>query len=76
MLKGDVESAKLVAEDAIRMEKQARNLHKLSLRMGGLASKLESAYRTSQVTEQIAHSVPLIKSSLKSMENMGVSSTR
>ena len=43
--------------------------------MGGLASKLESAYRTSNVTQSIAHSVPLIKNSLKSMEKMGVLKT-
>lgn len=72
MQKGDVESAKLVAEEAIRLQKQAHNLQRLSLRMGGLSSKLESAYRTSQVSESIAKSVPMIKSSLKTMEKMGV----
>ena len=72
MQKGDVESAKLVAEEAIRLQKQAHNLQRLSLRMGGLSRKLESAYRTSQVSESIAKSVPMIKSSLKTMEKMGV----
>ena len=71
--KGDVESARMVAEEAIRQEKQALSLKHLSLRMGGLASKLESAYRTQNVTQSIAGSVPLIKGSLKKMEQMGVS---
>lgn len=63
----------MVAEEAIRQEKQALSLKHLSLRMGGLASKLESAYRTQNVTQSIAGSVPLIKGSLKKMEQMGVS---
>lgn len=46
MKKGDVESAKIYAETAIRTRKEALNVQRFSAKMGAVASKLESAYRT------------------------------
>ena len=44
--KGNVEFAKVYAENAIRIRKEGLNIQRFSAKMGAVASKLESAYRT------------------------------
>ncbi len=44
--KGDLETAKVYAENAIRAKKEAINTRKFAVKMEALASKIESAYRT------------------------------
>ena len=44
--KGDVESAKIYAENAIRIRKEGVNVQRFSAKMGAVAAKLDSAYRT------------------------------
>mmetsp|Transcript_24182 Transcript_24182/g.18415 ORF Transcript_24182/g.18415 Transcript_24182/m.18415 type:complete len:83 (-) Transcript_24182:377-625(-) len=44
--KGQMENAKIYAENVIRNRKEALNLKRFSVKMGALASKIESAYRT------------------------------
>ena len=40
--------------------------------MGAVSLKLESAYRSQQMTAQIASTVPTLKNALKQMEKSGV----
>ena len=44
--KGDMESAKIMAGEAIRYTKESVNLNRMSAKMGAVALKLDSAYRT------------------------------
>lgn len=44
--KGDMESAKIVASEAIRFRQESVNLNRLSAKMGAVGLKLDSAYRT------------------------------
>ena len=46
MNKGNMDSARIFAENVIRNKKEALNLKRFGIKMGALASKLESAYRT------------------------------
>ena len=45
MDKGDMESAKIIAGEAIRYSKEATNMHRMSGKMSAVSSKLESAVR-------------------------------
>jgi division protein CdvB (Snf7/Vps24/ESCRT-III family) len=44
--KGNIEFAKIYAENAIRTRKEAVNIQRFSAKMGAVAAKLDSAYRT------------------------------
>ena len=50
MDKGDMESAKIIASEAIRFRNESINLNRLSAKMGAVGLKLDSAYRTQQVS--------------------------
>ncbi len=41
--------------------------------MGALAAKLESAYRTQQISETIGKTVPMLNKCMKKMDTLGVS---
>ena len=43
---GDTDTAKMYAESAIRAKKEALNVRRFGVKMGALASKVESAART------------------------------
>ena len=68
-----MENAKIHAETIIRNKKEALNLRRFGVKMGALASKLESAHRTQQMSESIGKSVPLLQKAMKQMDSMGVS---
>ena len=51
--KGNMEFAKLYAENAIRLKKEGLNVQRFSAKLGAVASKLEGAYRTQQVLKII-----------------------
>ena len=70
--KGQVDIARIYAENAIRNKAETTSLLRLSVQMEGISAKLDSAYRTEQVSKEIANSVPLIQSSLAKMNSMGV----
>jgi hypothetical protein len=55
-----MDSAKVFAETVIRNRKEALNLKRFGVKMGALAAKLESAYRTQQISETISKSVPML----------------
>lgn len=50
MKKNDMESAKIIASEAIRYTKESVSLNRMSAKMGAVALKLDSAYRTQQIS--------------------------
>ena len=68
-----MDNAKIYAENVIRNRKEALNMKRFSVKMGALAAKLESAYRTQNISETIGKTVPLLKNCLKKMDQVGVS---
>lgn len=67
-----MENAKIFAENVIRNRKEALNLKRFGVKMGALAAKLESAYRTQQISETIQKTVPMLNKCLKKMDTLGV----
>lgn len=67
-----MENAKVYAENVIRNRKEAINLRRFGVKMGALASKLESAARTQEVSNTIATSVPLLQKCMEKMDAIGV----
>ena len=72
MDKGDMESAKIVAGEVIRFQKESVNLNRMSAKMGAVALKLDSAYRTQQMSAQIKSAVPSMQKALGAMNSSGV----
>jgi hypothetical protein len=70
--KNNMDSAKIFAENAIRNKKEAINLKRFGVKMGALAAKIESAYRTQQISETISKSVPMLQRCMKQMDTLGV----
>ena len=60
MQKGDMESAKVFAENAIRAKKECLNTRRFGVKMSALASKIESAARTQQMSQTMKQSVPAL----------------
>lgn len=50
MDKGDMESAKILAGEAIRYQKESVNLNRMSAKMGAVSLKLDSAYRAQSIS--------------------------
>ncbi|CDW81719.1 charged multivesicular body protein 1a [Stylonychia lemnae] len=71
--KGNVEFAKIYAETAIRTRKEALNIQRFSAKMSAVASKLDSAYRTQQISQQIKSCVPKLQQCLGQMNKMKIS---
>ena len=65
-----MEFAKVYAENAIRIHKESVSIQRFAAKMGAVASKLDSAYRTQQVSMQINSVVPKLNSALKHMNKM------
>ena len=72
MQKNDMESAKIIASEAIRYTKESVSLNRMSAKMGAVALKLDSAYRTQQISNQIKNAVPSLKAALGHMNSTGV----
>ena len=72
MDRGDMQSAQIIAGEAIRYQKEAASLNRMAGKMSAVGSKLESAARTQQVSMQIKNAVPGLKNCLKQMEKSGV----
>ena len=69
--KNDYESAKKIAGEAIRYQKEANLIYRFVIKMTAVRSKLESAARTQQVSKQITNSIPALKNCLMMMEKSG-----
>ena len=72
MDKGDMESAKIIAGEAIRYSNESTNLYRMSGKMQAVSSKLDSAVRAQQVSQQISEAVPSMKNALKKLEKTGI----
>ncbi len=67
-----MENAKVFAENVIRNRKEAINLRRFGVKMGALASKIESAARTQEISQTISSSVPLLQNCMAKMDALGV----
>ena len=65
MDKGRMDTAQIIAGEAIRYQKEAANLNRMAGKMSAVGNKLESAARTQQVSMQIKNAVPGLKNCLK-----------
>ena len=72
MDKGRMDTAQIIAGEAIRYQKEATNLNRMAGKMSAVGNKLQSAARTQQVSMQIRNAVPSLKNCLKQMEKSGV----
>ena len=72
MDKGDMESAKIIAAEAIRYQKESQSLHRMAGKMSAVSAKLDSAVRSQQVSQQIKNAVPSLNNALKQMEKNGI----
>ena len=70
--KGNMDNAKVFAENVIRNRKEALNLKRFGVKMGALAAKLESAYRTQSISETISKTVPMLQNCMKKMDTLGI----
>ncbi|XP_072019172.1 charged multivesicular body protein 1b-like [Amphiura filiformis] len=65
--KGNMEGARIHAENAIRQKNQALNFLKMSSRVDAVASRVQSAVTMKKVTQSMAGVVKSLDSALKSM---------
>ena len=73
MDKGDMESAKLVAGEAIRLKKESINQTRMGAKLSAVGAKLESASRMNEVSQQIKNAVPSLTNALKVMKSSKIS---
>ena len=73
MDKGDMESAKLVAGEAIRLKKESIGQTRMGAKLGAVGAKLESASRANEVSLQIKNAVPSLNNALKVMKSNKIS---
>lgn len=75
--KGNKEGARIYAQNAIRKKHEALNYLKLSAKMDAVASRLDAADKSQQLSQSIQKTVPQLDKALKGMsvealaENMG-----
>ena len=65
--KGNKEGAQIYAQNAIRKKHEAINYLKLSSKMDAVASRLDSAEKSQQLTRQISTAVPQLEKALSTM---------
>ncbi|XP_064404424.1 charged multivesicular body protein 1b-like [Halichondria panicea] len=65
--KGNLEGARIHAENAIRQKNQGLNFMRMSARVDGVASRVQSAIQMSQVTKSMGSVVKSMDTALKSM---------
>jgi charged multivesicular body protein 1 len=73
MDKGDMESAKMIAGETVRLRKEGINNMRMASKLGAVAAKLESASRANEISQQIKNAVPSLNNALKVMKKNGVS---
>jgi len=67
MEKGNMEVARIHAENAIRQKNQSLNFLKMSARVDAVASRVQSAVQTKKVTNSMSGVVKAMDSAMKSM---------
>lgn len=65
--KGNIEGARIHAENAIRQKNQSLNFLRMSARVDGVASRVQTAVQMRQVTASMSGVVKSMDSALKSM---------
>ncbi|XP_067945715.1 charged multivesicular body protein 1B2-like [Watersipora subatra] len=65
--KGNMEGAKIHAENAIRQKNQALNYRRMSARIDAVASRVQTAVTTKQVTKSMGGVVKSMESAMRSM---------
>jgi len=65
--KGNLEGAKIHAENAIRQKNQALNYRRMSARIDAVSARVQSALTMKQVTSSISGVVKAMESAMKSM---------
>lgn len=71
--KGNVEGARIYAQNAIREKNQALNYLRLASRIDAVASRVEAAVRMKQVTRSMAGIVKGLDAAMKTMDMNKVS---
>ncbi|KAK3611891.1 hypothetical protein CHS0354_021326 [Potamilus streckersoni] len=71
--KGNMEGAKIHAENSIRQKNQALNYRRMSARIDAVAARVQTAVTTKQVTSSMAGVVKSMESAMKSMNMEKVS---
>jgi charged multivesicular body protein 1 len=71
--KGNMDAARIYAENAIRNKTQAANLLRLSSRLDAVANRVQSAIQMQQITGSMAGIVHSMSEALKGMDNEKVS---
>ncbi|KAJ9576328.1 hypothetical protein L9F63_006828 [Diploptera punctata] len=72
--KGNVEGARIHAENAIRQKNQSLNYLRMSARVDAVASRVQSALTTRRVTQSMAGVVKAMDAAMKSMNLEKISS--
>mmetsp|Transcript_25543 Transcript_25543/g.25782 ORF Transcript_25543/g.25782 Transcript_25543/m.25782 type:complete len:203 (-) Transcript_25543:75-683(-) len=75
MKKGNMEGAKIYAENAIREKNQALNFLRLASRVDAVASRLETAIRMQNVSKAMGQTVKGMANAMKSMEPERIANT-
>jgi charged multivesicular body protein 1 len=65
--KGVIDAAKIHAENAIRKKSEAINYLRLASKMDSVASRIQSASRTEQMTKQFERAIPQLNNVMKRM---------
>lgn len=69
MNKGQVENAKIYAETVIRQRKECINTRRFGVKMGALATKIEGAARTQEMSKTMANTIPALEKAMKMMDS-------
>jgi charged multivesicular body protein 1 len=72
LAKGQVEIAKIYAENALRQKAMGINMIKLASKLKGVASQMTMAEKTKEVAQVISTQVPNIQNAMKLMDSKGV----
>ena len=72
--KNDTETAKMYASECIRLNKEANNIQRMAGKLGAIQAKLDSAYRTQAMSNQIKQTLPALNSALATLNKSGVAS--
>lgn len=73
--KGLIDTARIYAENAIRKKNEALNYLRLSSKMDAVASKIQSAARTENMTKQFSKVIPQMNRVLQNMNLENISQT-
>ena len=65
---GDIDGARIYAQNAIRQKNERLNLLKLASRIEAAAARVETAYRMQSVTKEMANVVKNMDKAMKSMD--------